>query len=236
VTGLALVTAANASRIARVRSDSARRDLGLRLLPLVGSVAATVAACGGGTLSSPDGGSLPPGDAMISLDGLLSWPDGATADTPSTGTCGENVPAGQACNTLQNMESPLAPSCASGSMPAGTGGTIVDGTYILTSYLLYGQSCTSPVPVAETLTITGDCIQLVLGDLLSGTFSGRLATQGNMLTTTLTCQHIDVDGAVFTIDTMKTYTATATSITLFTVNTVNGTPDGTGDVATFTRR
>jgi hypothetical protein len=232
VTGLAFGEAAIASRMPRVRSDSARRDLGLRLLPLVGSTALTIAACGGGSLSSPDGGSLPPGDATISLDGVLSWPDGAVTDTASPGTCGDNVPAGQACNTLQNMASPLVPTCATGAMPVGTGGTIFDGTYILTSSQQYGQSCTTAFPIAETLTINGDCIQLVLGDILTGTFSGRLTTQGNTFTTTVTCQRLDTDGAVFTIDaTMRTYTATGTAITLFTVN-----PDGSGDVGVFTRR
>jgi hypothetical protein len=216
----------------RVRSEAARREGGRRLFLLLGSAALTAAACGGGTLSSPDGGSLSPGDATSSLDVTLSWPDGATVETASPGACGDNVPAGQACNTLQNMASPLLPTCATGTMPTGTGGTIVDGTYVLTSSLQYGQSCTTPLPVAETLTIAGDCIQLVLGNILSGTFSGRLATQGNTIMTTVTCQHLDADGAVFVMDTMKTYTATGTSITLFTVNTT----DGSGDVAVFTRR
>ena len=179
-------------------------------MPLVGSAALTIAACGGGNLSSPDG---------------------ATTETASPGACGDSVPAGQACNALQNMASPLAPSCATGAMPSGTGGTIVDGTYILTSSQLYGQSCSTSVPVAETMTIAGDCIQLVLGDVLSGTFSGRFVTQGNAITTTVTCERVDIDGAVFMDAATKTYTATGTAITLF-----NMYPDGSGDVGVFTRR
>jgi hypothetical protein len=203
-----------------------------RLVMLAGAAALAVAACGGGMLSSPDGGSLQPDGMTVSLDG--GWPgfDGVVIDTASPGTCGDNVPAGQACNTLQNMESPLAPTCATGAVPTGTGGTIVDGTYILTSSKVYGDSCATLLPVAETLTIAGDCIQLVVGDILAGTFSGRFVTQGNAITTMVTCQQLNTDAAVLINDAAsRTYTATGTSLTLFALNT-----DGTGDVAVFTRR
>jgi hypothetical protein len=169
-------------------------------------VALTAAACGGGTLS-PDGG--------------------------SPGMCSANVPAGQECNTLQNMATPLTPTCATGTAPAGTGGTIADGTYVLTSTQDYGTDCATDLPVAETIAIAGDCIQSVFGDILAGTTSGRLATQGSSITFTRTCLHLDIDGAVTTQDSAtNTYTATSTTFTLVGTNATTG----NSSVAVFTRR
>jgi hypothetical protein len=114
-----------------------------------------------------------------------------------------------------------------------TGGTIADGTYVLTSQAKYGASCTSPLSFSETVTIAGDCFQAVFGDILSGTSSGRLTTQGSAIAFTPTCVHVDTDGAIVTPDaSMKTYTATATTLTLFAVNATTG----ASDVSVFTRR
>ena len=110
---------------------------------------------------------------------------------------------------------------------------IADGTYVLTSETMYEAGCTSPFPVSETITIAGDCVQLVFGDIVSGTGSTRLTFQGNSIAFTNTCQHVDTDGAVSQPNTAaQTYTATATTFTLFTVRASTG---GT-HVAVFTKR
>ena len=73
----------------------------------------------------------------------------------------------------------------------------------------------------------------MFGDILSGTNSGRLTTQGNSIAFTQTCVHVDTDGAVVKPDvSMKTYTATTTTLTLFEVNATTG----ASVVSVFTRR
>jgi hypothetical protein len=158
----------------------------------------------------------------------------ATPDGASSGMCGADVPAGQACNTLTNLGAAFTPVCKTGTPPSGTGGPIADGTYVLTGQDKYGStSCSSPLPLAETLAIAGDCLQLVLGDVLSATGSARLTTQGNAVTFTRTCLHVDTDGAVVKDDaTTKTYTATSTSFTLFETDATTGLTT----VSVFTRR
>jgi hypothetical protein len=166
-------------------------------------------------MSTPDGGS----------------PDGASPDGASPGLCGADVPPGQACNTLTTQGAAITPTCATGTAPVGTGGVIADGTYVLTSETIYGGSCTSPFSLTETITIAGDCVQAVVGDILSATVSARLTRQGSSIAFTTTCQHVDADGAVFQPDTAtQTYTATATTLTLFTVRAPTTT------VAVFTKR
>jgi hypothetical protein len=184
---------------------------------LAWAVALAAGACGGGTLTA-DGASMPP--------------DGASSDSVSPGMCGADVPPGQACNMLANVATTITPTCVSGTIPVGTGGTIVDGTYVLTSQTYYQDTSCPMLPLSETIAIAGDCIQIVFGSIFSGTTSGRLTTQGNMFAGTQTCQHLDVDAAVTIMDAqMKTYTATSTTFTLFSVYPTTG-----SDVAVFTRR
>jgi hypothetical protein len=188
-----------------------RSDGGLRVAWLAWAVALAAGACGGGTQS----------------------PDGAPEDTVSPGMCSADVPPGQACNTLANVATVITPTCVTGTMPAGTGGTIIDGTYVLTSQTYYQDTACSKVPLSETIAIAGDCIQIVFGDLFSGTLSGTVTPDGNRFTSTLTCEHLDLDGAVDTMDEQtKTYTATATTFTIFSASTTAG----QSDVAVFTRR
>jgi hypothetical protein len=187
--------------------------MALRLVSVVSLVVLTAAGCGA---------------AMSSADGASMSPDGG-----SPGMCGAEVPAEQACNTLANAADQITPTCVSGTIPTGTGGTIVDGTYVLTSQTYYQDSTTCVKPsFSETITIAGDCMQGVVAGVLSGNFSGRIATQGNTFTSTLTCQRIDADAAVIMNVPTQTYTATNTTLTLFSVHSsIN-----TFDVAVFTRR
>src|SRR5215471_21351278 len=106
-----------------------------RLLALLCSMTVAAAGCGGSATS----------------------PDGAA----SGGQCGADVEAGQACNAVANNATPITPTCTTGTMPTGTGGTIVDGTYQLTSQTYYNVSSCPTSPFAETLTISGGCFQAV---------------------------------------------------------------------------
>jgi len=197
-----------------------RRRFGDGLLWFACAITLTAVACGSKAQSFD--GAQPDGTAA----------DGAAPDGASPGMCGADVPPGQECNTLEKLGTAITPVCSTESSPSGTGGVIADGTYVLTAQTTYSANCTSPLPISETITIAGDCIQVVFGDLLSGTASGRLTTQGSSITSSPTCQHFDVDGTVTNMPfAMQTYTATSTTLTLFDVKTSGGT-----DVAVFTKR
>jgi hypothetical protein len=87
---------------------------------------ATAAGCGSIT-TAPDGSS-----------------DGA-ADGPAD--------SGAPCNAVEQLGAQVAASCTDGGAPEVTGGTIADGTYVLTSATYYGTCVTSVL--AETVVVTG---------------------------------------------------------------------------------
>jgi hypothetical protein len=187
-----------------------------------------LAACGGGSASTdggPDGrtGSGPDGQSDVGPDGRTgNGPDGQTGG----GSCSANVPAGQACNTLANVGSRVTPTCGTGTMPTGTGGTIVDGTYALTSQTYYGLASCSTETVSGTIEIAGGCVQIVSGAPIPATGSFTIVAQGASLMMTETCLDLGVEaGAVSPDAPAKTFTATPTTFTLFTMNAAAGNPN-----------
>jgi hypothetical protein len=153
-------------------------------------------ACGGATSStSGDGG--PPGPG---------------------GTCSASVPDGAACNTLTNLAPTIIPTCATGTIPTGTGGTIVDGTYFLTGETYYvGANCPQS-PVSATIVIAGDCVQQageLRGSNVAASFT--LTVHGNVAAPTATC----LPGGT-TPSVPVTFTATGSTLTIFTANAATG--------------
>lgn len=105
-------------------------------------------------------------------------------------------------------------TCATGTPPAQTGGTIVDGTYAVTASVNYNCGDSGNVAteeVAETVVATGGCLQFVASnrsDAGTETFSASssLSVSGNQITTQQQCPG---SGSPST----STYTATATTVT-----------------------
>ena len=193
--------------------------MGQRLLPgwVRGCLPALACAAGlipmgcGSELSSPDGGGQP-------------------------GMCSADVPAGQPCNTLANVATAITTTCVTGTMPTGTGGTIVDGTYVLTAQTYYNSPGCPTGTLSETVVISGSCFQAVFGDSLTGNGSVSVAVQGNSYTPTATCTFFSFDASGATRDGPgKTYTATATTFTVFTNNSAVGN-DNPDRVEVLTRR
>jgi hypothetical protein len=85
------------------------------------------------------------------LDALDARVDASrdAADAGPPGTCGG------ACNTFPNISPPITRTVVQGSPPTMTGGTIVDGTYLVTSIIQYNGDST-PYSLSETSVIGGN--------------------------------------------------------------------------------
>jgi hypothetical protein len=189
-----------------------------------------------------DGGSREPEDS-----GRIES-DSSTSDV-STSTCGSGDLGGGVCNQMANVGEAVTPTCASGAPPTMTGGTIADGTYVMTAETLYGQGCgDSGVPMApqaETYVLSGACLQAVLtsngeseslgpdGSTTTFTDGGQLtetssvSIQGNQLSLTTLCPVGDEE------TTHLTFTATAKTVT--TVSQPSGAGANTISVQVFTK-
>jgi hypothetical protein len=149
-----------------------------------------------------------------------------SADGGPNGVCSANVPAGEACNTLADVGTPVTPSCATGTIPAGTGGTIVDGTYTLTSQTYYGVTGCPSEPVTGTIEIAGGCIQSVDSLPIPVTGAQTYTVAGASITVTPTCIDVGIDAGGLTVDFLtKTFTATPTTFTVFTKNSGTSSPN-----------
>lgn len=152
----------------------------------------------------PQDGSTPPGDGTTALG------------CPDAG-----VQPDGACNDLAQLETtPVTGTCGTGAQPSGTGGTIADGTYVLTAQARYEDAgCTAGAMFEATVLITGGCFQRVDGLGASEIRrSGNFSTSGNSITRDITC------GPTLPA---ATYTATATQLTIF---------DEGGAVTTWTKQ
>lgn len=151
------------------------------------------------------------------------------------GSCSSQVPQGQACNSLVDVAPRIMPACATGDMPIGTGGSIVDGTYTLTAETYYNTATCTSVPVGGTIVVSGNCIQWAAA-IFSSAFSTSISVQGNSITSALTCVSGRYDRATISLDApTSTFTATPTTLTFFRRNSAvnNPNPDR---VEVFTRR
>jgi hypothetical protein len=191
------------------------------LRSVVVALASGVVACGSGSASS--GGGTSPGSSGAGTSG-------------AAGTCSANIPDGGACNTIANVGPTVTRTCATGTIPTGTGGTIANGTYVLTAETYYaGGSCPEP-SLSVTLVADGDCWQEVAASGAANNSTSfdaafAVAVQGNQVTTTPTC----VDGPASREAASATFTASGGTLTVFSVH--SAAEHTTADVAdVFTRQ
>jgi hypothetical protein len=143
--------------------------------------------------------------------------DGAPETDAGPSSCGATGDGGE-CNGIAQVGSPVTGTCESTTQPQGAGGTIADGTYVLTARVGYGSGCTATTYTA-TMVIAGNCVERVDGQATSAVRRNHaLATSGNVLTRTATC------GSALPA---ATYTATPTQLVVF---------DEGGAVTTWTKQ
>ncbi len=97
---------------------------------------------------------------------------------------------GGECNAIAQLGDPVTTSCDAGAAPAMTGGTIADGTYLLTESHFFGN-CDESV-LSETLIVSQGTAQSITTDATTGMSSSRnltiATTSGSStLTQTETC-------------------------------------------------
>jgi hypothetical protein len=188
-------------------------------------------ACSGG---DSNGGSGDAGNDTASGDtGSNDGPADSPADVTDSGATGcppQDHADGAACNMLSPMGNPVTINCQANQMPPSpSGGTIADGTYVLTSSTWYG-----PCPPAESDRITW----LVCGSTWQTVQEGTI---NDDTSTTHTDAHVTSSGSLLTIDfncgntgtVTIGYDASPTMLVLYFAGTGGVTQ---GRVDTFTRQ
>jgi hypothetical protein len=145
----------------------------------------------GGTVST--GGKTGTGGA--SADGSTPGTGGTDAGTPADGAapaqCGTPVDAGSQCNTLVNTGSDVTLMAATGTLPVGVGGILVDGIYHLTKMAYYPGSSMAGAVLTQKATwlACGGPIQYVAFHSVKGEIrkSGTLSFVGIVPTLNWTC-------------------------------------------------
>ena len=145
----------------------------------------------------------------------------SSADGATTAMCGAGTPTGQACSNAPDNSPTIQPTCATGTMPVGTGGTVVAGTYHFTSQTYYNVTVCPTTAFSGTLVVGGGCIQTSTDTPIVATTSSTLVIQGNTAVVTLQCVNTgSLSGNPDAPN--KTFTATPTTLTFFTMNAQAG--------------
>jgi hypothetical protein len=122
---------------------------------------------------------------------------------------------GGGCNTIEQLADPVTTSCDPGAPPAAAGGTIADGTYLLTESHFFG-ACESNV-LSETLVVSQGTVQSITTDAATGmatrrSFTYTVTSGSSTLSETETCPGAFIANVGFT--------ATASRLTIFMRNTL----------------
>jgi hypothetical protein len=145
------------------------------------------------------------------------------ADARDDATGGDGAPADGLCNPLIQLGTLVIPACDNGAPPVAKGGTIVDGTYVLTEAHFFGDCSTGAL--AETVVISQGTVQSIAtgpdGGVQLKTVTTTLGQNGTTLSETQTCPirvmtTISFDATPTTL-TIYLTTALATRVSTFTL-------------------
>jgi hypothetical protein len=197
-----------------------------KALGLVSIVAVALAACSSETTTSarnPD----------PDVDTSPAEPSGAAETVDASD--GSDASANPQCNDVKQAGSVVELVVTKAALPVAAGGTLANGTYVLTSAKWYGAT---PLPEGEplaqlertTLVVRGTVFESVQsGDSTTEhRKSGTLTTSGASSSLTPTCSYPESPGDPVT----RSYTATPTTLTF-----VGGPPYQGGQIlTTYTKK
>jgi hypothetical protein len=172
----------------------------LALATLVAAIAACGTSSGGRALSADAGSQGATDDASLDEGGGVetgAGTEGGSADAARDGS--------GACNALANLGAQVPGVLVASAAPAPNGGTLVDGTYVLTKYQVYtgpgGPSGSAGNSFASTLVLAGSTYQAV-SNQGSGDerVSGAFMTSGTSYTASVTCPASSVTTVGYTFD------------------------------------
>lgn len=157
------------------------------IITLTGGSLVALAACGGSETTGTD-----PGDASSSSSSSSSSGGGDGGGSSSGGDGGGSSSGsnGGPCSNLTQQGQNVTAEILGGGLPAGTGGTVADGTYVLTRAIghLAFMLPSPPSIGAITIRITGtnaEAVTTINGT--TDTHSGSFTTNGNSFSLTSTC-------------------------------------------------
>lgn len=165
---------------------------------------------GGSSGSSGSGGSATGGSGGAATGGAAGSGGAATGGSGGSGTGGGSTGGtggASACNDLVNDGADVPETAETGTPPTMTGGSIADGTYVLTARKDWQGSCNCTT--RQKVVISGTGAQLVTRtDQGADTHvTSTWSVAGNKLTSTITCpgaQTLQLE-----------FTATATELQVF---------------------
>jgi hypothetical protein len=163
---------------------------------------------GGADVATESGGDAATPDTLVTdtlaSDSAVS--DTLVADTLVADTKDASADVAPACNTLVLPTSAVPDEYTADAHPTYVGGTLADGTYVLTKHVRYGETGTSTTSSKARIVIAGGKAQFVAvfggGSTKRSNFD--LATSTNAITFTRTCPSASSE--------TQLYTATATTI------------------------
>jgi hypothetical protein len=150
--------------------------------------------------------------AVAALAACGSSSTAPDAGPPDAGADASAADAGDNCNELAPLGGPVAATCAPDAPTPATGGTIADGTYVLTQSLFFGTCSSSTLD--ETLLVSGGTVQSVAVDangvVIRKSVTTTVAGSGTALVEAQTCP----PGLIVTVG----FSATPTTLTIYLVN------------------
>ncbi len=142
----------------------------MKILPSLTCVIVAVCATGCGSSSSGDANladgsgaedarsadDASGGSSGGSRDDAASGDDGGSSAFDAYVACTVDENDAGTCNSIVPMPLLITATCSTAEPPQATGGTIVNGTYVLDGYVHYGYCPTTPDIAATTWSLCGD--------------------------------------------------------------------------------
>jgi hypothetical protein len=154
--------------------------------------------------------------------GVTTGASGVTSGASGTASGSTSGTTTTACTTISQVGAAVTPMVSTGAAPSPGGGTLVDGTYALTAFTLYGAdtSCQTELQdvqtlgigtVSETYVLSGSTVDVVSVEFgTANSTTSTFAVDGTELAVDTTCSAAGSTGT-----SVVGFTAAGTTVLLF---------------------